>query len=153
MIFENVGIFRYILKSQMDFLVSTVNSYHPQLSFLWYFSAKNWVLIPAEIKNIKSLEGFKTNIRQWKPSISNCRFYRSRLSCWLCWFVIEIMLVKIPLELHIPSVFWLRNSSKNLISLLETFPPYFAIAKKRREQISRCFKSSEYEDPVSTTTF
>ena len=64
MIFENVGIFRYILKSQMDFLVSTVNSYHPQLSFLWYFSAKNWVLIPAEIKNIKSLEGFKTNIRQ-----------------------------------------------------------------------------------------
>ena len=135
----------------MDFLVPTVNSYHPQLSFLW--SAKNWVLVPAEIKNIKSLEGFKTNIRQWKPSISNCKPYRPRLSRWLCWFVIEIMLVKIPLELHIPSVFWLRNSSKNLISLLETFPPYFAIAKKRREQISRCFKSSEYEATVSKTTF
>ena len=101
--FENVGIFRYNLKSQMNFLVPTVNSYHPQLSFLW--SAKNWVLVPAEIKNIKSLEGFKTNIRQWKPSISNCKPYRPRLSRWLCWFVIEIMLVKIPLELHIPSVF------------------------------------------------
>ena len=32
-----------------------------------YFRSKIWEQITAEIKNKKSLDGFKTEIKKWKP--------------------------------------------------------------------------------------
>ena len=53
----------------------TVNARRYGLNSLSYFAPKVWDMIPLEIKNINSLQKFKTEIRKWAPE--NC-------SCYLC---------------------------------------------------------------------
>ena len=65
----------YNLRSQTDFVRDCVNTRHYGLNSLSYFAPKVWDMIPLEIKNINSLQKFKTEIRKWAPE--NC-------SCYLC---------------------------------------------------------------------
>ena len=65
----------YNLRSQTDFVRDCVNTLRCGLNSLSYFTPKVWDMIPLEIKNINSLQKFKTEIRKWAPE--NC-------SCYLC---------------------------------------------------------------------
>ena len=65
----------YNLRSQTDFVRDCVNTRRYGLNSLSYFAPKVWDMIPLEIKNINSLQKFKTEIRKWAPE--NC-------SCYLC---------------------------------------------------------------------
>ena len=65
----------YNLRSQTDFVRDCVNTQRYGLNSLSYFAPKVWDMIPLEIKNINSLQKFKTEIRKWAPG--NC-------SCYLC---------------------------------------------------------------------
>ena len=65
----------YNLRSQTDFVRDCVNTRRYGLNSLSYFAPKVWDMIPLEIKNINSLQKFKTEIRKWAPK--NC-------SCYLC---------------------------------------------------------------------
>ena len=65
----------YNLRSQTDFVRDSVNTRRYGLNSLSYFAPKVWDMIPFQIKNINSLQKFKTEIRKWAPE--NC-------SCYLC---------------------------------------------------------------------
>ena len=65
----------YNLRSQTDFVRDCVNTRHYGLNSLSYFAPKVWDMITLKIKNINSLQKFKTEIRKWAPE--NC-------SCYLC---------------------------------------------------------------------
>ena len=65
----------YNVRSQTDFVRDYVNTRRYGLNSLTYFAPKVWDIIPLEIKNINSLQKFKTEIRKWAPE--NC-------SCYLC---------------------------------------------------------------------
>ena len=65
----------YNLRSQTDFVRDCVNTRRYGLNSLSYFAPKVWDMIPLEIKNINSLQKFKTEIRKWAPE--NC-------FCYLC---------------------------------------------------------------------
>ena len=63
------------LRSQADFVRDCVNTQCYGLNSLIYFVPKILDMIPLEIKNINSLQKFKTEIRKW--ALENC-------SCYLC---------------------------------------------------------------------
>ena len=63
------------IRSQTDFVRDYVNTRRYGLNSLSYFAPKVWDIVPSEIKNINSLQKFKTEIRKWDPQ--NC-------SCYLC---------------------------------------------------------------------
>ena len=65
----------YNLRSHRDSVRDCVNTRLYGLNSLSYFAPKVWDMIPLEIKNINSLQKFKTEIRKWAPE--NC-------SCYLC---------------------------------------------------------------------
>ena len=44
-----------------------VNTRRHGLNSLRYFAPKLWDMMPLEIKNINSLQKFKTEIRKWAP--------------------------------------------------------------------------------------
>ena len=52
------------LRSQTDFMRDCVNTRRYRLNSLSYFAPKVWDMIPLEIKNINSLQKFKTEIRK-----------------------------------------------------------------------------------------
>ena len=68
-------ILTYNLRSQTDFVRDSVNTGRYGLNSLSCFAPKVWDMIPLEIKNINSLQRFKTEIRKRGPE--NC-------SCYLC---------------------------------------------------------------------
>ena len=65
----------YNLRSHRDFVRDWVNTRLYGLNSLSYFAPKVWDMIPLEIKNMNSLQKFKTETRKWAPE--NC-------SCYLC---------------------------------------------------------------------
>ena len=69
----------YNLRSQTDFVRDCVNTRHYDLNSLSYFAPKQcpkvWDMNLLKIKNINSLQKFKTEVRKWAPE--NC-------SCYLC---------------------------------------------------------------------
>ena len=73
--FKNKKILAYNLRSQTDFVRDCVHTPRYSLTSLSYFAPKVLDMIPSEIKNINSLQKFKTEIRKWAPE--NC-------FCYLC---------------------------------------------------------------------
>ena len=65
----------YNIRSQTDFVRDCVNTRRYGLNLLSYFAPKVWDMILLEIKNVNSIQKFKTEIRKWNPE--NC-------SCYLC---------------------------------------------------------------------
>ena len=65
----------YTLRSQTDFVRDCVNTRRYGLNSLSYFASKVWDMIHLEVKNINSLQKFKTEIGKWAPE--NCSCYLS----------------------------------------------------------------------------
>ena len=74
---DNVQYFK-IKNNDLQFTITDrfcVNTRRYGLNSLSYFAPKVWDMILLQIKNINSLQKFKTEIRKWAPE--NC-------SCYLC---------------------------------------------------------------------
>ena len=69
----------YNLRSQTDFVRDSVYTRRYGLNSLSYFAPKVWDMIPLEIKNINSLQKFKTEIRKWALENFSCYLYRPYL--------------------------------------------------------------------------
>ena len=63
----------YSLRSHTDFASICVNTKKCGLNSLRYFASKVWSMATLEIKNSRSIEIFKTKIRNWEPK-----------ACYLC---------------------------------------------------------------------
>ena len=69
----------YNLQSRTDFMGGCINTRHYGLNSLIYFAPKVWYKIPLKIKNINSLQKFKTEIRKYAPENSYCDLCRPYL--------------------------------------------------------------------------
>ena len=56
-------LIKYNLQTQSDFLRNSVNSSKYYLNSIRFFTSKIWQMVPMEMKNLKSLEDFKNEIR------------------------------------------------------------------------------------------
>ena len=56
-----------ICRTQSDFLTNSVKSSKYGLNFIKFFASKVWLMVPMEMKNLKSLEDFRNKIRRRKP--------------------------------------------------------------------------------------
>ena len=68
------------LRSCSDFILPKVNIVHYGHDSLRYFGSKVWNMFPAHIRNIKSLEKFKAEIRKWTPNVCPCRLCKMYIS-------------------------------------------------------------------------
>ena len=66
-------VLNYNLRSQTDFLISTVNTTKFGLNSLRHFASKVWSMIPIEIKNSSTVETFKRKISKWEPNDCDCK--------------------------------------------------------------------------------
>ena len=57
----------YNLRSNTDFLTSSVNASRFGLNSLRWFASKVWNIVPSDIKNASNLNIFKNKIRKWEP--------------------------------------------------------------------------------------
>ena len=71
----------YKLRSQIDFTKPNVNSEHFGISSLRYMAAKDWDMVPNDLKKLNGIEMFKNNIRKWKPVNCHCKLYLDHVSC------------------------------------------------------------------------
>ena len=77
-------LIKYNLRTQSDFLRNSVNSSKYGLNSTRFFASKVWQMVPMEMKNLKSLEGFTNKIRRWEPDECNCKLHKdfvSNLGC------------------------------------------------------------------------
>ena len=64
---------RYNLRDQNTFKRPIVNSVYNGTEIVSFFRPKIWDLIPTEIKELVSLNGFKKATKKWKPVNCPCR--------------------------------------------------------------------------------
>ena len=62
----------YNLRKQGDFAISALNTSTYGISSLRFFASKIWREIPNEIKELKTVDQFKTKIKKWTP-VCHCR--------------------------------------------------------------------------------
>ena len=60
-------LIEYNLQTQSDFLRNSVNSSKCSLNSIKFFASKAWQMVPKEMKNLKSLEDFRSEIRRLEP--------------------------------------------------------------------------------------
>ena len=72
-------LLNYNLRSQTDFLRSTVNTTKFGLNSLRHFASKVWSMIPIEIKNSSTVEIFKSKISKWEPNDCDCKLCQDYL--------------------------------------------------------------------------
>ena len=58
----------YNLRHTSQFFVNPIHSVYNGTESASYLAPKIWKQIPSEIRNKKSLEGFKREIKKWKPT-------------------------------------------------------------------------------------
>ena len=63
----------YNLRPALQFSVNPVYSVYNCTKSASYLGIKIWDQIPSEIRNKKSLKGFKWEIKKWKPTDCPCR--------------------------------------------------------------------------------
>ena len=63
--------------SQLDFQILTINTTLKGIESVRYFGPVIWDNIPIEIKSIKKINTFKTEIRKWKPTNCSCRLCKT----------------------------------------------------------------------------
>ena len=71
-VFKFRGGSRYILRRQNTFICPIVNTVYNGTETVLFMGPKIWELIPAQIKELISLNGFKKAVKKWKPV--NCPF-------------------------------------------------------------------------------
>ena len=67
----------YNLRHQNTFKRPIVNSVYNSTETVSFSGLKIWELIPAEIKEVISLNGFKKAVKKWKPINCPCRLYKT----------------------------------------------------------------------------
>ena len=63
----------YNLRLTLQFFVNPIHSVYNGTESASYLGPKFWKQIFSEIRNKKSLEGFKREIKKWKPTDDPCR--------------------------------------------------------------------------------
>ena len=63
--------------SQLDFQILRINTTLKGIEPVRYFGPVIWDNIPIEIKSIKKINTFKTEIRKWKPTNCSCRLCKT----------------------------------------------------------------------------
>ena len=66
-------LFTPTIRGQNDWVLPQVKGVNKGLETIRYMGPKTWGLVPAEIKNLKTLFTFKEKIKKWKPLGCNCR--------------------------------------------------------------------------------
>ena len=63
--------------SKLDFQILRINTTLKGIEPVRYFGPVIWDNIPIEIKSIKKINTFKTEIRKWKPTNCSCRLCKT----------------------------------------------------------------------------
>ena len=75
-VFKKRSNSHYKLRHTSKFFVNPIHSVYDGTESASYLRPKIWKQIPSEIRNKKSLEGFKQEIKKWKPTDFCCRFWK-----------------------------------------------------------------------------
>ena len=67
----------YNLRQILQFSTDPIHSVYNGIEAASYFMPKIWEQIPAETKDKESLDGFKREIKNWKPAECPCRICRT----------------------------------------------------------------------------
>ena len=73
-------LIKHNLRTQSDFLRNSVSSSKYRLNSTRFFASKVWQMLPMEIRNLKSLEDFRNNIRRWEPDECDCKLCKDFVS-------------------------------------------------------------------------
>ena len=73
-------LIKYNLRTQSDFFRNSVNSSKYGLNSIRFFASRVWQIVPLEMRNLKSLEDFRTKIRRWEPDKCDCKLCKDFLS-------------------------------------------------------------------------
>ena len=66
----------YNLTHTSQFFVNSIHSFYYATESASYLGPNIWQQIPSEIRNKVSLEGFKREIKKWKPTDCPCKVYK-----------------------------------------------------------------------------
>ena len=66
-------LIKYNFRTQSNFFRNSVNSSKYGLNSIRFFASKVWQMVSLEMKNFKSLEGFKNKIRRREPDGCDCK--------------------------------------------------------------------------------
>ena len=72
-VFKQRSNSHYNLRHTSQFFVNPIHSVYNGTESVSYLGQKIWKQIPSEIRNKKSLEDFKREIKKWKPTDCPCR--------------------------------------------------------------------------------
>ena len=70
----------YNLRSNTDFVRSSVSTSSFGLNSLRYFASKVWNIVPSDIKDASNINIFKNKIRKWEPKECHCHLCRPYVS-------------------------------------------------------------------------
>ena len=77
-------LIKYNLQTQSDIFRNSVNNSKYGLKSIRFFASKVWQIAPMEMKNLKSLEDFKTKIREWEPDGCDCKLCKDIVPSLVC---------------------------------------------------------------------
>ena len=63
--------------SQPYFSIRTVKSVYYGAEPLGFLGPNIWELVPAQLKNVESLEAFESSVKKWEPIECHCRHYKT----------------------------------------------------------------------------
>ena len=70
---------QYNLKSWSDFTLPIVRTVNYGIESVRYLGPKIWESIPANMKEVDTIQCFKSGIKKWKPKSCPCRFCKTYL--------------------------------------------------------------------------
>ena len=76
-VFKLKGNTHYNLRHTSQFSADALHSVYNGAESASYLGLKIWEQIPSEIRNKESFEGFKREIKKWKPIDCPCRIYNT----------------------------------------------------------------------------
>ena len=65
------------LRNKEVFIKPSISTVHYGENSLKYLGPKIWSLVPIEIKDIDTLEGFKIGIKKWVPKSCPCKLCKT----------------------------------------------------------------------------
>ena len=72
-IFVTSGYSGPILRNEKQFHIPNVNKTYKGEESLKAFAPRIWKLVPDELKDIKTIDKFKAEIKKWQPTECPCR--------------------------------------------------------------------------------
>ena len=72
-VFTTIPENHYNLRNYNGFRLPFARTVYHGTESISYLGPKIWNIVPAELKNVQSLNSFKKSIRKWIPNNCNCR--------------------------------------------------------------------------------